>query len=82
MLFPKAEEVTQTWRSVVEAVITDRLGQSAKVAPEDGKDERLSTPNLSFSCTATTANDRQSASIRRTSGTKKTCSAYSRSSSK
>ncbi|KAH6644411.1 hypothetical protein C7974DRAFT_20104 [Boeremia exigua] len=41
MLFPKAEEVTRTWRSVVEAVIADRLGPMAKVAPEDGKDERL-----------------------------------------
>lgn len=42
MLFPKVEEVTQTWKVVVEAVITDRLGPLAKVAPEDGKDERLS----------------------------------------
>ncbi|KAJ4992933.1 hypothetical protein SVAN01_01637 [Stagonosporopsis vannaccii] len=41
MLFPKAEEVTETWRNVVEAVITDRLGPMAKVAPDDGKDERL-----------------------------------------
>ncbi|KAJ8116298.1 hypothetical protein OPT61_g2241 [Boeremia exigua] len=41
MLFPKDKEVTQTWRIVVEAVITDRLGPMAKVAPEDGKDERL-----------------------------------------
>ncbi|KAF9701411.1 hypothetical protein EKO04_001121 [Ascochyta lentis] len=41
MLFPKAEEVTQTWKTVVEAVISDRLGPTAKVAPDDGKDERL-----------------------------------------
>ncbi|KZM23831.1 uncharacterized protein EKO05_0001044 [Ascochyta rabiei] len=41
MLFPKAEEVTHTWKTVVEAVITDRLGPTAKVAPDDGKDERL-----------------------------------------
>ncbi|KAF2625710.1 DUF1917-domain-containing protein [Macroventuria anomochaeta] len=41
MLFPKVEEVTWTWRTVVEAVIADRLGPTAKVAPDDGKDERL-----------------------------------------
>lgn len=42
MLFPKAQEVTRTWRTIVEAVITDRLGPMVKVAPDDGKDERLS----------------------------------------
>jgi hypothetical protein len=42
MLFPKEPEVNRTWKTVVEAVITDRLGPTAKVAPDDGKDERLS----------------------------------------
>lgn len=42
MLFPKEMEVDRTWKTVVEAVITDRLGPVAKVAPDDGKDERLS----------------------------------------
>ncbi|KAF3035669.1 hypothetical protein E8E12_003898 [Didymella heteroderae] len=41
MLFPKEQEVNRTWRTVVEAVITDRLGPITKVAPDDGKDERL-----------------------------------------
>ncbi|KAF1354115.1 hypothetical protein EJ07DRAFT_182750 [Lizonia empirigonia] len=41
MLFPKAEEVTQTWKTVVEAVIHNRLGPIAKLAPDDDKDERL-----------------------------------------
>ena len=45
MLFPKVEEVNRTWKTVVEAVISDRLGPSAKVAPDDGKDERLSKLN-------------------------------------
>lgn len=48
MLFPKSEQVTRTWRTVVEAVITDRLGPTAKVAPDDDKDERLSRPNKLF----------------------------------
>jgi hypothetical protein len=42
MLFPKVQEVTRTWRTVVEATTNDRLGPMAKVAPEDGKEERLS----------------------------------------
>lgn len=42
MLFPKEQEVNRTWRMVVEAVIADRLGPVVKVAPDDGKDERLS----------------------------------------
>ena len=53
MLFPKAEEVTRTWKAVVEAVTTDRLGPIAKVAPDDGKDERLSktcTHSQGYSC--------------------------------
>lgn len=48
MLFPKVEEVTRTWRSVVDAVITDRLGPTVKVAPDDGKDERLSKAYTRF----------------------------------
>jgi hypothetical protein len=48
MLFPKAEEVTQTWKTIVEAVITDRLGPVAKVAADDGKDERLSKTSIHF----------------------------------
>lgn len=47
MLFPKVEEVTKSWKTVVEAVINDRLGPSAKVAPDDGKDERLSEISVS-----------------------------------
>ncbi|KAF3007529.1 hypothetical protein E8E13_006213 [Curvularia kusanoi] len=41
MLFPKVQEVTRIWKTVVEATTNDRLGPMAKVAPEDGKDERL-----------------------------------------
>jgi hypothetical protein len=37
MLFPKLEEVTSVWKRVVEGVINDRLGPSAKVAPDEGK---------------------------------------------
>lgn len=45
MLFLKVEEVTQAWKDVVEAVITDRLGPTAKVATDNGKDERMSQFN-------------------------------------
>jgi hypothetical protein len=42
MLFPKLEEVTQIWKRVVEGVIENRLGPTAKVAPDEGKpDDRL-----------------------------------------
>ncbi|KAF3046757.1 hypothetical protein E8E11_005854 [Didymella keratinophila] len=41
MLFPMEPEVNRTWKTVVEAVITDRLGPTAKVASDEGKDERL-----------------------------------------
>jgi hypothetical protein len=37
MLFPKLEEVTRVWKKVVEGVINDRLGPTAKVAPDEGK---------------------------------------------
>ena len=43
MLFPRIEDVTRVWKVIVEAVINGRLGPSAKVAPDDGKPERLST---------------------------------------
>lgn len=42
MLFPKLEEVTGVWKKVVEGVINNRLGPTAKVAPDEGKpDDRL-----------------------------------------
>ncbi|KAF2800588.1 DUF1917-domain-containing protein [Melanomma pulvis-pyrius CBS 109.77] len=42
MLFPALQDVTRVWRLVVEAVINNRLGPTAKVAPDDGKpNERL-----------------------------------------
>jgi hypothetical protein len=44
MLFPRCEDVTRVWKAIVEAVINDRLGPMAKVAPDDGKAERLSKP--------------------------------------
>jgi hypothetical protein len=37
MLFPKLEEVNQVWKKVVEGVINNRLGPTAKVAPDEGK---------------------------------------------
>lgn len=37
MLFPKLEEVTGVWKRVVESVIDNRLGPTAKVAPDEGK---------------------------------------------
>jgi hypothetical protein len=78
MLFPKVEEVTQTWKTIVEAVISDRLGPTVKVAPDDGKDERLSMTNiyLSLHMWLTCA---QYASTLKTSETKMTCFAYFRS---
>jgi hypothetical protein len=42
MLFPRTEDVTRVWKVIVDAVINGRLGPSAKVAPDDGKPERLS----------------------------------------
>ena len=41
MLFPKSGDVTRVWKLIVEGIINDRLGPIAKVAPDDGKDERL-----------------------------------------
>ena len=42
MLFLQLEDITRVWKKIVEAVITDRLGPIAKVAPEDGNSkERL-----------------------------------------
>lgn len=37
MLFPKLEEVTAVWKKVVDGVINNRLGPTAKVAPDEGK---------------------------------------------
>lgn len=36
MLFPKLEDLTWVWKLVVEGVINNRLGISAKVAPDNG----------------------------------------------
>lgn len=41
MLFPKAVDVTRVWKQIVQAVINDRLGPTAKVATDNGNDERL-----------------------------------------
>jgi hypothetical protein len=42
MLFPKLEDVTSVWKRVVEGTIDNRLGPTAKVAPDEGKpDDRL-----------------------------------------
>jgi hypothetical protein len=42
MLFPKLEEVTRIWTRVVQGVIDNRLGPTAKIAPDEGKPgERL-----------------------------------------
>ncbi|KAF2445813.1 DUF1917-domain-containing protein [Karstenula rhodostoma CBS 690.94] len=42
MLFPSVEDLTRIWRLVVDGVINNRLGPSAKVAPDEGKPgERL-----------------------------------------
>ncbi|KAF1840274.1 DUF1917-domain-containing protein [Cucurbitaria berberidis CBS 394.84] len=41
MLFPKSEDVTRMWKLIVKGVIDDRLGTAAKVATDDGRDERL-----------------------------------------
>lgn len=70
MLFPKEQEVTRTWKTVVEAVITDRLGPSAKVAPDDGKDERLSEPEQVLAVFLRSADLYQSVSTPKTSETK------------
>ncbi|KAH8726504.1 hypothetical protein GQ44DRAFT_705741 [Phaeosphaeriaceae sp. PMI808] len=37
MLFPKLENVTRVWKIVVQGVIDNRLGPTAKVAPDEGK---------------------------------------------
>ena len=50
MLFPKSEDVTRIWKLVVKGVIDDRLGNSAKVATDDGSEERLSTCNTYAKC--------------------------------
>ncbi|KAJ4303597.1 hypothetical protein N0V90_002496 [Kalmusia sp. IMI 367209] len=42
MLFPPLEDLNRVWRLVVDGVINDRLGPTAKVAPDEGKsDDRL-----------------------------------------
>ncbi|KAI8938647.1 hypothetical protein NX059_004517 [Plenodomus lindquistii] len=41
MLFPKSTDVNRIWSKVVQGVIDDRLGCTAKVATDDGADERL-----------------------------------------
>lgn len=41
MLFPKRLDVTRVWELIVQGVINDRFGPTAKVAPEDGGEERL-----------------------------------------
>ncbi|CAO2652229.1 Nn.00g005120.m01.CDS01 [Neocucurbitaria sp. VM-36] len=41
MLFPKSVDVTCIWKIVVKGVIDDRLGSAAKVATDDGSEERL-----------------------------------------
>ncbi|KAJ4346938.1 uncharacterized protein N0V89_010871 [Didymosphaeria variabile] len=42
MLFPSLEDLTRIWRLVVDGVISNRLGPTAKVAPDQGKaGERL-----------------------------------------
>lgn len=37
MLFPSVEDLTGIWRLVVDGVINNRLGPSAKVAPDEGE---------------------------------------------
>lgn len=39
MLFPELEELNRFWRLVVEGVVNNRLGPTAKVAPDDGTDK-------------------------------------------
>lgn len=41
MLFPKSTDVSRIWRHVVQGVIDNRLGPTAKVATDDGGYERL-----------------------------------------
>ncbi|KAF2850243.1 DUF1917-domain-containing protein [Plenodomus tracheiphilus IPT5] len=41
MLFPKANQVNRVWAQVAQGVIDNRLGCSAKVATNDGNEERL-----------------------------------------
>lgn len=42
MLFPTAEEIPHTWKTVVEAVIEGRLGIGAKIATQaSGADQRV-----------------------------------------
>jgi len=36
MLFPELPDVSRIWRLVVDGVINNRLGPTAKVAPDDG----------------------------------------------
>jgi hypothetical protein len=36
MLFPELQDLSRVWRLVVDAVISNRLGPTAKVAPDDG----------------------------------------------
>lgn len=47
MLFPTEDDVTQTWRTVCEAMIENKLGEQAKVAIEDHS-RRLSSPDAPF----------------------------------
>jgi len=37
MLFVDPKDISRVWRLVVEAVINNRLGPTAKVAPDEGK---------------------------------------------
>lgn len=37
MLFPAIEDLARIWRLVVDGVISNRLGPSAKVAPDESK---------------------------------------------
>ena len=41
MLFPKSADVTRIWKQVVQGLIDNRLGPTAKVASHDGNDEQL-----------------------------------------
>jgi len=41
MLFPKSADVTRIWKQVVQGIIDNRLGPTAKVASHDGNDEQL-----------------------------------------
>lgn len=42
MFFPRRNRLLHVWRTVVEGVINNQLGPTAKVSTDDGRDERLS----------------------------------------